>query len=538
MRLSRYDSEAERLSRGWTPRNTNRNRETGQETFFSLMSLLRGRRPDFRAAFIGVLRWFSRSSAGWGHYRAWWLVGTLRFMLAQHPAQAQTAPSARPPAPPQPSRNAYRHSDRPNLVLIVADDLGWGAIGCHGQKEISTPNIDRLATEGMRFTQAYAGSPVGAPSRCSLLTGKHSGHARIRSTDEIPLQSEDLTVAQVLRSAGYRTAAVGTWGLGGQNTPGHPRSQGFEEFYGYLTRTEAYHYYPATLWRNEQPIPLIGNNRGGQKVYSPDEFNLVATNVVRQFQAEPFFFLYTPTLPHANIELGTNGMEIPNAGVYATKPWPQPERNKAAMIGRLDEDVGRLLAALKFYQLEQETIILFTSGNGPHAEGGCATNFFHETGPFRGQKRELYEGGLRVPWLVRWPGKIRAGSTSERVVAFWDLFPTFAELARTPIPSGLDGLSFAPTLRGHPQTNQADHFYWESHDGGYRQAVRWDDWKAIRLDAGKALELYDLKADLGETNNIAAAHPELLARAESLLLTSAHPWIKPVSPDPAPSPSK
>ncbi len=454
--------------------------------------------------------------------QGWAVIFTL--WLTTHPAWAQ----------PNLERNPYRRSDRPNLVLIVADDLGWGAVGCYGQKVIHTPNLDRLAAEGVRFTQAYAGATVCAPSRCSLLTGKHTGHGRIRSNDEIPLRPEDLTLAEVLRRAGYRTAAVGKWGLGWQNTTGHPRAQGFEEFYGFLTHLDAHNYYPPTLWRNERAIPLRGNEALGRRVYAPDEFLLVATNVVRQFQAEPFFLYYAPTLPHANNELGTNGMEIPNAGEYATKPWPQPERNKAAMITRLDDDVGRLLAALKFYQLERETVVVFTSDNGPHVEGGCSTNFFHDAGPFRGLKRDLYEGGIRVPLIVRWPGTIRAGTTSDRVVAFWDLFPTLAELAKVSIPPGLDGLSFAPTLRGQNQTNRSDHFYWEFHEGGYRQAVRWEDWKGVRLDLGKPLELYDLKTDIGETNNLATARPEIVAHLENLIKIEADPWVKPASTVPAP----
>ena len=448
----------------------------------------------------------------------------LFLLLAARPVWAQT----------DPDRNPYRRSDRPNIVLILADDLGWGAVGCYGQTEIRTPNIDRLAAEGMRFTQAYAGSTVCAPSRCSLLTGKHTGHARIRSNDEIPLLPEDITVATVLRAAGYRTAAVGKWGLGWQNTTGHPRQKGFEEFYGFLSHIDAHNYYPPTLWRNEQAIPLRGNEGFGRKVYAPDEFILVATNVVRQFQAQPFFLYFAPTLPHANNERGTNGMEIPNAGKYATKPWPQPERNKAAMIARLDDQVGQLLAALKFYHLDRDTMILFTSDNGPHAEGGCSTNFFRDSGPFRGLKRDLYEGGVRVPLIARWPGAIRAGTTSDRVVAFWDVFPTLAELAKTSSPPGLDGLSFAPTLLGRTQTNRHEHFYWEFHEGGYRQAVRWNDWKAVRLDTDKSIELYDLKTDVGETNDVAAAHPELLARVETILKAEADPWIKPISAVPVP----
>ncbi len=426
-------------------------------------------------------------------------------------------------------------TDRPNIVLILADDLGWGATGPYGQEKIRTPNLDRLAAEGMRFTQAYAGSTVCAPSRCSLMTGRHTGHARIRSNDEIPLQPEDVTLAEVLRGVGYRTSAVGKWGLGWQNTTGHPRQQGFEEFYGFLGHLDAHNYYPPTLWRNEEEVPLRGNQNAGRQVYAPDEFLLAATNTIRLYQNHPFFLYYAPTLPHANNERGTNGMEIPSAGEYAGKPWPAPERNKAAMITRLDADVGRLLDALRYFKVELDTIVIFTSDNGPHVEGGTSTNYFRDAGPFRGIKRDLYEGGIRVPLIVRWPGVIPAGKVSDRPVAFWDLLPTVAELARATVPKGLDGLSFAPTLRGRQQTNQHEHFYWEFHEGGYRQAVRLGDWKAVRLDVGRPLELYDLAQDPGEARNVAAANPEILARVETILKSAADPWVKPVSTIPPPA---
>jgi arylsulfatase A-like enzyme len=440
-----------------------------------------------------------------------------------------------PVRPSPPDRNEYRRGDRPNVVLILADDLGWGTLGCYGQKDVATPNLDQLAAEGMRFTQAYAGSTVCAPSRCCLLTGRHTGHGRIRSNDESPLLAGDLTLAEHLRSYGYRTAAIGKWGLGWEGTSGRPRAKGFEEFYGYLTQLDAHNYYPPTLWRNEQPIPLRGNEHSGRRVYAPDELNLVATNVVRQFQAQPFFLYYAPTLPHANNERGTNGMEIPTAGAYAMKPWPPAERNKAAMISRLDLDVGKLLAALQYYHLEKNTIVLFTSDNGPHVEGGSSTNFFHDTGPFRGLKRDLYEGGIRVPFIARWPGHIRPGTTSDRVVAFWDFLPTIAELARTRIPENLDGQSFAPTLLGQNLPEQPPRtFYWEFHEGGYRQAARWDDWKAVRLNPDTSTELYDLAQDPGEARNIASTHPELIARAEEIFRTSADPWVKPTNSVPQP----
>lgn len=465
----------------------------------------------------------SARSAGWCRPLAVWLL----FITLTAGVHAQ-APG------PKPNRPRFRASDRPNVVLILADDLGWGATGPYGQKQIHTPNLDRLAAEGMRFTQAYAGSTVCAPSRCTLLTGKHTGHARVRSNEETPLLPEDVTLAEVLRGVGYRTAAIGKWGLGRQNTTGHPRQQGFEEFYGYLNQLEAHDYYPPILWRNETASPMAGNADGGRRVYAPDELILAATNTIRLFQIQPFFLYFAPTLPHANNERGTNGMDISSAGEYAKKPWPQPERNKAAMISRLDADVGRLLDTLKFYKLESDTIVLFTSDNGPHVEGGCSTNYFQDAGPLRGLKRDLYEGGIRVPLIVRWPGVIPAGKVSDRPVAFWDLLPTLAELTRATVPSGLDGHSFAPTLRGQSQTHQHEHFYWEFHEGGYRQAVRMGDWKAVRLDAGKPLELYDLATDVSETHDVAATHPEIREQCEVILKAAADPWRPPGSASPPP----
>ena len=411
----------------------------------------------------------------------------------------------------------------PNIVFILADDLGYGDLGCYGQKKIRTPNIDRLAAEGMRFTQAYAGNTVCAPSRAALMTGLHMGHARIRGNAKVPLEPGDVTVAEVLKAAGYSTGAIVKWGLGNEGTTGHPNRQGFDEWFGYLDQTHAHNYYPEYLWRNERQWQLRGNANGQKGEYSPDRFTSAALNFLRINQQRPFFLYLAYTLPLANNELGSktgNGMEIPTDKPYSNENWPQVEKNKAAMITRLDDDVGKILDKLKELKLEGNTIVFFSSDNGPHKEGGVDPKFFQSSGPFRGIKRDLYEGGIRVPFIVRWPGKVKAGSTNDAVVTFWDFLPTAAELGRSSPPKGIDGISFVPALLGLKQTNHHEFLYWEFHEGGSKQAVRTGDWKAIRLAPGKPLELYNLKSDVGEKQNVAGEHPDVVERIETYLKTA------------------
>jgi arylsulfatase A-like enzyme len=431
---------------------------------------------------------------------------------------------------------------KPNIVFILADDLGYGDLGCYGQKKIQTPNIDRLAAEGMRFTQCYAGSTVCAPSRCSLLTGLHSGHARIRGNARVSLEGSDVTVAELLRPAIYNTAAIGKWGLGDEGTAGMPNRKGFDEWFGYLDQVHAHNYYPEYLWRNERKWRLRGNANGQKGEYSHDFFTRAATNFVRANRKHPFFLYLAYTIPHANNELGAksgNGMEVPGDAPYSKEDWPQAERNKAAMITRLDRDVGTILDKLKELKMDQETIVFFSSDNGPHKEGGVDPNFFSSSGPLRGIKRDLYEGGIRVPMIVRWPGRVKAGSTNDQVWAFWDFLPTAAELAGVKPPPDLDGISMVPTLLGTKQTNQHQFLYWEFHEGGFQQAVRMGDWKAVRHATDKPLELYDLKTDLGEKQNVAAQHPEIVAKIEGYLnsaRTDSNAWpIKPALGKPASS---
>ena len=417
-----------------------------------------------------------------------------------------------------------RPSPLPNLIIVVADDLGYGDLGAYGQSRIRTPHLDRMADEGMRFTQAYAGNAVSAPSRCALMTGLHSGRGRVRSNTQVPLEPGDITIAEVLRNAGYRNAFVGKWGLGWEGTTGHPNAQGFDEFLGYLDQTHSHDHYPVFLWRNSVPFFLPGNQEGRRTEYSPDWLLRAATNVIRIYEDRPFFLCLAPTLPQANPALGTNGMEVPNLGDYAGKDWPLPEKRKAAMITRLDAMVGHVLEDLRRRRLDDTTLVVFTSGNGPHNQAGVDPAFFQSAGTFRGIKGDLYEGGLRVPLIAWWPGTIAPGTTNELPVAAWDLLPTLAEIAGTQAPKDLDGVSIAPALFGRPQRRRPGPFYWELHDRGEQRAGRLDDWKAVLPGTDRPLELYNLRMDPGETSDVAAAHPEVVGELETLLRKASRPW--------------
>jgi arylsulfatase A-like enzyme len=431
----------------------------------------------------------------------------------------------------------------PNVLFILADDLGYSDLGCYGQKQIQTPNLDRLAAAGMRFTQCYAGSTVCAPSRCALMTGKHTGHATIRGNALVPLRPDDVTVAEVLKQAGYTTALIGKWGLGEPNSTGIPNRKGFDFFYGYLNQVHAHNYYPDYLWKNQEKVPLAGNVvKNGvaseRSQYSHDLFTREALAFVEEHRSRPFFLYLAYTIPHANNERGKaegNGMEVPGDAPYSDKPWPQVEKNHAAMITRLDADVGRLVKRLQELGLDENTIVFFSSDNGPHKEGGADPQFFQSSGLLRGFKRDLTDGGTRVPMIVRWPGKIKAGTVSEQVWAFWDFLPTAADLAGARTPPGLDGFSIVPTLLGKGDQKQHEFLYWEFHERGSQQAVRMGDWKAIRARLDEPLVLYNLRTDIGETKNVATKHPEVVARIEAYLKsarTESAQW--PLRPVPKP----
>jgi len=427
-----------------------------------------------------------------------------------------------------PNATRPKPQHKPNIIFILADDLGYGDVGCFGQRKIKTPSLDRMADEGMRFTSVYAGSTVCAPSRCALMTGKHTGHGWIRGNSTLALRPEDVTVGEVLKQAGYRTGVIGKWGLGLEGSTGVPGKKGFDEWFGYLDQHHAHNYYPEFLWRsdsqgNERRVLLEKNQNGQKGKYSHDYFTFTALNFLNINKDQPFFLYLAYTIPHANNELNRetgNGMETPDDSPYRNEPWPQPEKNKAAMITRLDRDVGILLSKLKDLKIDDNTIVFFSSDNGPHKEGGNDPDYFESRGPLRGIKRDLYEGGIRAPTIVRWPGKIKAGVVSDFPWAFWDFLPTAAEIAGAKPPPNIDGISILPTLLGQKQTKQHEFFYWEFHERGSKQAVRMGDWKAVRLLPGQPLELYNLKTDLGEKENVASKNPEVVAKIEAYLKTA------------------
>ncbi len=415
---------------------------------------------------------------------------------------------------------------KPNILWIMADDLGYGDLGCYGQTTIKTPQIDRLASQGVRFTDCYAGSTVCAPSRCALMTGRHMGHARIRGNSLVPLAPEDVTVAEVLKSAGYVTGIIGKWGLGEPGTTGVPNQQGFDEWFGYLNQHHAHNYYPDYLWKNDQKVTfdnVVHDNVATKRsVYSADLFTQEALDFLDRHQRDRFFLYLPLTLPHANNEAGQQGMEVPSDAPYSAESWPQPQKNHAAMITYLDTQIGKVLAKLAELKLDENTIVFFTSDNGPHREGGADPKFFRSSGPLRGFKRALYEGGIRVPMIVRFPHKIAAGTESSQVWAFWDVLPTLAELAGAPVPAGLDGISMVPALLGEKTCGRAqqnhEYLYWEFHERGFNQAVRLGHWKAVRHQPGTPVELFDLASDLGEQHDVAREHQDILSRVEAILV--------------------
>jgi len=399
---------------------------------------------------------------------------------------------------------------KPNIIFILADDLGYGDVGCYGQKIIRTPYLDRMAAEGVRFTDCYAGSTVCAPSRCSLMTGCHTGHARIRGNERYPLRPEDVTVAEILKDAGYATAVIGKWGLGEPETTGIPTRQGFDYWFGYLNQTHAHDYYPDYLWRNEEKVAIPPGS------YSHDLFTREALDFVRRSKDRPFFLYLAYTIPHAKSGDLVNGMPVPSDYPYSGESWPQVEKNHAAMITRLDRDIGRLFGLLADLGIDRNTIVFFSSDNGPHKEGGVSPEFFDSNGPLRGIKRDLYEGGIRVPMIVRWPGVIRPGRESRQVWAFWDFLPTAAELAGGKTPDKIDGVSMMPALLGRRQRNH-EYLYWEFHENCFAQAIRMGRWKAVRNDLDKPIELYDLEADTAESRDLSAEHPALVRKMDRLM---------------------
>lgn len=427
-----------------------------------------------------------------------------------------------PPPPPE---------SLPNVVWIMADDLGIGDLGCYGQRIIHTPAIDSLAAHGMKFMQHYSGSTVSAPSRCSLLTGYHMGHAQIRANAKVPgsdgllyetpLAAGSVTVTDLFKQRGYATACCGKWGLGGPGTEGEPLRHGFDYFYGYLGQRFAHDYYPEFLHENDQKIMLHG------EAYSHDLIRDHALAFIRQHADEPFFLYFTPTIPHADLDI----MEDEKAAYAALccetpytgrpggyKPQSEPRATYAAMVSYLDKTVADIVNLLQQLGLTDNTIVIFTSDNGVHAEGGHDPYYFDSNGPYRGTKRDLYEGGVRTPFIVRWPGHVAEGSVTPHIAAFWDFMPTVADLLDLPAPRGIDGISYLPTLLGHGRQHRHRSIYYEFYEQGGKQSILTrDGWKLIRLGAFDTAtpvheELYNLHLDPAETTDLIHLYPTVAAR--------------------------
>jgi len=434
---------------------------------------------------------------------------------------------------------------KPNIIFIMADDLGYNEVGCYGQDQILTPNIDRLAVEGMKFTQHYSGSPVCAPARSVLMTGLHTGHTPSRGNLEVdpygqyPLPAESLTVAEILKTAGYRTAMYGKWGLGVENTVGDPNRQGFDDFYGYYCQVHAHNSFPEYLYHNGEKV-MLGNEvtylpedhwtrgLGGyatKKVdYSNDDFFELAIEFIKKNKTVPFFLYLPVTMPHDNGEAPEGERyESPTLVPYEGEDWSFEKKSRAAVITRMDEYIGRIMETLDAESLNHNTLVIFTSDNGCDNPA-----FFHGSGALRGMKRDVYEGGIRVPFIARWTGKIKAGSVSEHISAFWDFLPTMCDVAGIDKEVSGDGISYLPELLGKDQPSH-EYLYWEFHELGKKQGLRKGNWKAVRLNVYDhpegPIELYDLDSDIGETTDLASQFPEI-AEDMAAIMKEAH------TPDP------
>ncbi|MEM9835971.1 MAG: arylsulfatase [Bacteroidota bacterium] len=440
---------------------------------------------------------------------------------------------------------------RPNIIYILADDLGYGDLSCYGQTKFITPNIDRLGKEGMRFTQHYAGSTVCAPSRSALLTGLHTGHTYVRGNKEVmpegqhPLADSIVTLAEFLQTQGYVTGAFGKWGLGYPGSEGAPLQQGFDVFYGYNCQRFGHHYYPYHLWSNGDSISLPANAGAGRGSYAPDLIHRQTLSFL-EANADTSFFLYVPSIiPHAELdapdsllaqqqgkfppEKSYSGAQAQDEGFrtngrYAAQATPHAAF--VAMVQLLDQQVGEIVQLVHELGIADKTLIIFSSDNGPHQEGGADPDYFNSNGPYRGYKRDLYEGGIRVPMIASWPGTIPSGQESDHVSASWDIFSTVSDLLEQPTPV-TDGISFLPTLTGQGTQPQHDFLYWEFHERGGRQAIRRGHWKAVRYQVNQsppgAIELYDLSTDAAEENDLASDHPTIVKEMEELFRTARTP---------------
>jgi arylsulfatase A-like enzyme len=409
---------------------------------------------------------------------------------------------------------------KPNVVFILADDLGMGDLGCYGQTRIATPNIDALAAAGTRFSSAYAGSTVCAPSRCSLMTGYHTGHSRIRGNglNEDVLRREDVVIPEVLKAAGYQTGMFGKWALGRLGKPGYPTKKGWDEWFGFFSQTHAHMYYPQALHHNDGLVELKGNTGTKRLDYAPDVIHGKAMEWLDKQKADsPFFMYYTSVIPHTNNELGRdtgNGQEVPEDAPYGAKDWPQVEKNFAAMVSRLDRHVAAIVAKLKEKKLYDNTLIVFTSDNGAHNEGGHNHEFFDSNGPLNGIKRSLTEGGIRVPAIAVWADQIPAGKVNDTPWAFWDVLPTLAAVGGGVAPKGTDGMNVIDVWRGK-STVTHPHYYWEFHEGGFAQAIRKGNWKCIKQKTGQ-FQLFDLSQDLEEKKDFSKVNPWVMGEMKPL----------------------
>ena len=442
-------------------------------------------------------------------------------------------------------------SSTPNIIYILADDLGYGDLSCYGQAKFKTPNIDRLASHGMLFTQHYSGSTVCAPSRSALMTGMHTGHTVVRGNKEVqpegqyPIPDDTYTLAEAMKKAGYATGAFGKWGLGFPGSEGDPISQGFDTFFGYNCQRLGHNYYPDHLWSNRDSIVLKENKGNEDVVYAPELIHSKTLQFLENNRDNPFF-LYVPSIiPHAELAAPESFMtkhrgryppEKPYVGVdegpdFNQGPYRSQKETHAAfvaMIDILDTQVGEIMDKVEELGIADNTIIIFTSDNGPHTEGGADPDYFNSNGPLKGTKRDLYEGGIRVPMIVRWPEKIAAGSITDHVSTFWDVFPTFTEIVGSEQPKNLDGISFLPTLNEKDAEQiQHEYLYWEFHEKGGRQAVRKGNWKAVKYNVLKdpeaPIELYNLLDDVGEEDNVATQHPDIILEMEKILKEARTP---------------
>ena len=422
-----------------------------------------------------------------------------------------------------------------NVIYILADDLGYGDIGCYGQEKIKTPNIDRMAKNGMLFTQNYAGCTVSAPSRASLMTGLHTGHTQIRGNEEIdpegqqPMTADTYTIGKLMHAAGYTTGIFGKWGLGYPGSTSDPNSMGFDEFFGYNCQRQAHSFYPDHLWHNKERVDLKENENNGRKIYSQDLIHEHGIQFIKDNKDKPFFAMLTYTLPHAELNLPHDSIykmyenqfeEKPYNSKYGYYPSEKRKASFAAMVSKLDFYVGQVLEELKRQGLDKNTLVIFSSDNGPHREGGADPDFFKSYGPLKGVKRDVYEGGIRTPMIAWLPGKVQAGTKTNQITAFWDILPTLSELTKTKLPVKTDGISILPTLFSGKGQKQHKYLYWEFHEEGGRQAIRKGNWKAIRqhIAGGKpTFELYDLSKDIHEDNDVSAQFPQVAKEMKNLM---------------------